>query len=125
LQYIKDRIAAKNSLPISIPKYSEYKVFNPSLLLPHHVHSSNFQDTYPSVKEWEWADALRWLWNFTLTKGVDSKGSYISYYDKYDFHLPGWTPGWWRPFELYDRMYYNPTTMEPLDPEVNNILNDF
>lgn len=57
--------------------------------------------------------------NYTLSSGRDSKGPYISYYDKWDLHttfggktakgvdLVG------RPIDIYDRLYYDPKTFEP------------
>lgn len=55
--------------------------------------------------------------DFTVGLGQDNKGPYISYYDRWDFTsdaLSGKvseTVG--RPFELYDRLYYDPKTFEP------------
>jgi len=40
--------------------------------------------------------------NFTITKGSDSEGNYISYYDVWDLKAD-----FGRPFEMYDRIYYN------------------
>ena len=48
------------------------------------------------------------LQNFTLDKGQDEKGKYISLYDKYDFSGPAnnLIYGFRKPVEIYDRMYY-------------------
>ncbi len=51
---------------------------------------------------------------FSWSKGVDENGHYIAYYDKWDLSNPiekisiiG------KPFEIYDRLYYDPVTFEP------------
>jgi len=48
------------------------------------------------------------LQNFTLDKGKDEKGTYISLYDKYDFSGPAnnLLYGFRKPLEIYDRFYY-------------------
>jgi hypothetical protein len=48
------------------------------------------------------------LQNFTLDKGQDEKGKYISLYDKYDFSGPAnnLIYGFRKPIEIYDRIYY-------------------
>lgn len=57
--------------------------------------------------------------NFTLTKGSDSNGSYVSYYDRWNLEGSVEGPEGWRgqPYEIYDRIYYNPETLEPLNPQ--------
>lgn len=59
---------------------------------------------------------------YVVSKGVDEKGSYISYYDKWDLH-PGGVfgekeaseyAGVGKPFEIYGRIYYDPKTGEPI-----------
>jgi hypothetical protein len=60
--------------------------------------------------------------NYKWSKGADEKGSYISYYDKWDLMptLPGnikpnlslLPVG--KPFELYDRIYYDPKTYKQI-----------
>lgn len=54
------------------------------------------------------------LGNFTLSKGQDERGHYLSYYDIYDFDVPG-SKLVGKPFELYDRLYYDPKTFKPID----------
>jgi hypothetical protein len=55
--------------------------------------------------------------NYALSVGRDSRGPYISYHDRWDLEYPingkliDTTAG--RPFELYDRLYYDPKTFEP------------
>ncbi len=57
---------------------------------------------------------------FTLKQGHDEQGDYISYYDRWD--LDGSVEGKdgmiGKPFEIYDRIYYNPTTYEVVHPKV-------
>ncbi len=54
--------------------------------------------------------------NYTWTKGEDEKGHYISYYDKWDLDVPIEEQGFiGKPFEIYDRIYYNPDTFEPIE----------
>ncbi len=52
--------------------------------------------------------------HYTLTKGRDDRGEYISYYDRWDldgsFEGKGGVIG--KPFEIYDRIYYDPKTFE-------------
>jgi hypothetical protein len=55
------------------------------------------------------------LANFTLDRGQDERGPYISYYDRYDLdRVPLADRVVGRSFELYDRLYYDPETLEPL-----------
>jgi hypothetical protein len=54
--------------------------------------------------------------NYTWTKGEDKKGHYIAYYDKWDLDIPIEEYGFiGKPFEIYDRIYYNPDTFEPIE----------
>ena len=55
---------------------------------------------------------------YTLGKGKDEKGEYISYYDKFDQGTgsginPGETLGLTKPFEIYDRIYLDSKTGKP------------
>ena len=54
---------------------------------------------------------------FVISKGRDEKGSYVSYYDKWDFATTGAFQAIGQPFEIYDRIYYDPVTFEPLNPQ--------
>lgn len=54
------------------------------------------------------------LADFTVSRGRDSNGSYISYYDKWDLDAPGANTVIGRPFEIYDRIYYDPATLQPV-----------
>jgi hypothetical protein len=63
--------------------------------------------------------------NFTVGKGQDERGHYISYYDIWDLDPPRELPGAGlanrlgdrigKPIEIYDRIYYNPETFEPIE----------
>lgn len=58
------------------------------------------------------------LAHFTLSKGQDEHGHYLSYYDVWDLDAPGAGKIVGRPFEVYDRVYYDPRTLRPLpDPQ--------
>jgi|GEM_PF-3468577 len=52
--------------------------------------------------------------NYTISLGEDEKGSYLSYYDKWDLDVSTEESGkgFGRAFEIYDRVYYNPKTGE-------------
>jgi len=59
---------------------------------------------------------------YTVSKGQDEKGLYISYYDKWDLK-PGGVfgdkeahemAGVGKPFEIYGRIYYDPATGNPI-----------
>lgn len=56
------------------------------------------------------------MFHYTVACGQDEKGYYIAYYDKWDlasfFAENPLTRGVGRPFEIYDRLYYDPTTFE-------------
>ena len=62
---------------------------------------------------------------FHWSRGQDERGHYIAYYDKWDLEIPDAQSGVGkildrgqrklaRPFELYDRLYYDPKTFRPL-----------
>lgn len=61
-----------------------------------------------------------YLGNFTLSRSQDEKGHYLSYYDKYDFDVPG-SGLVGKPFEIYDRIYYDPKTFKPIEPKTPEI----
>ena len=53
--------------------------------------------------------------NFTMGQGQDEEGPYISMYDRYDLgRIPGADRVIGRPFEIYDRLYYDPDTKKPI-----------
>jgi hypothetical protein len=52
---------------------------------------------------------------YTLSQGEDERGHYISYWDRWDLDIGIEKDGFFgRPFEIYDRMYYDPVTFEPM-----------
>lgn len=63
------------------------------------------QDAFPNVMGY-----------YTLSKGKDKAGLYISYYDKWDLDKSGAELAG-HPYEIYDRVYYDPKTYKPI-PEV-------
>jgi hypothetical protein len=78
---------------------------------------------------------------YTLGKGKDEKGEYISYYDTFDQGTgsgisPGELLGLTKPFEIYDRIYLDPKTGKPKmadggklsfikDPKLRNMLEGY
>ncbi len=60
------------------------------------------------------------LRDYTLSKGKDSCGFYISYYDKWDL-TPNKLEGFFgTPLEIYDRIYYDPITYEKIENPCGN-----
>lgn len=55
------------------------------------------------------------LGSYSLSKGKDSKGDYLSYYDKYDFPEVIQSKMGGKPFEFYDRIYIPKTKGEALN----------
>lgn len=53
---------------------------------------------------------------YTLDKGQDEKGYYISYYDKWTLTPEVVSVG--KFFEIYDRIYYNPQTFEIIENQI-------
>lgn len=56
--------------------------------------------------------------HFRLSKGEDAHGHYISYYDRWDLgeSIEGVGGLVGNPYEIYDRIYYNPATFEVVQP---------
>lgn len=55
---------------------------------------------------------------YTLSQGVDEKGHYISYYDRWDLGgslIEGKDGNVGTPFEIYDRIYYDPEILDIID----------
>lgn len=50
------------------------------------------------------------LGHYTVSKGSDEKGNYISYYDKFNTNYGAQGIGALKPFEVYGRVYYDPKT---------------
>lgn len=61
---------------------------------------------------------------FSVTEGRDEQGSYISYYDVWDLDVfPEKEGGFFgKPLEIYDRIYYNPETFQPISEEFKNMF---
>ena len=60
--------------------------------------------------------------NFSISLGEDERGSYLAYYDDWDLdRVPTETSGrgFGRSFEIYDRIYYDPETLEIINPRVD------
>jgi hypothetical protein len=58
------------------------------------------------------------LQHYRISIGEDNRGSYISYYDIWDLNVPSEGNKLTKvghPFEVYDRIYYNPKTGEILN----------
>lgn len=56
------------------------------------------------------------LANFTMDRGEDEQGPYISIYDRYDLdQIPLADRFVGRPWEYYDRIRYDPETLEPIE----------
>jgi len=58
--------------------------------------------------------------NFKISVGEDERGHYISYYDRWDLGanpVEGEEGLLGRPFEIYDRIYYNPSTYEVIESD--------
>ena len=65
-------------------------------------------------------DGYEVMYSYKLSKGKDDKGHYISYYDIMDLGVgikgsPDELGRVGKPFEVYDRIYYNPETFEVID----------
>ena len=57
--------------------------------------------------------------NYKLSRGQDERGSYISYYDIWNLEgsMEGEEGLFGKPFEIYDRIYYDPETFEIIEEE--------
>jgi len=69
------------------------------------------------VRSGERGESSDVMFHYTMSLGEDEEGSYISYYDKWDLDVPFEDEGGFfgQPFEIYDRIYYDPETFEMLD----------
>jgi hypothetical protein len=79
------------------------------------------EEVKENIQKMRWRDSVSVfsfgvLREYMMYNGVDSHGSYISYYDKWDFDntFEGADGFLGKPFEIYDRLYYNPETFEPI-----------
>lgn len=67
----------------------------------------------PTIQQGDAMD-LQALAQFQLSHGRDERGPYIAMYDIWDLNQPlEGVVG--TPFEIYDRLYYDPQTFEPID----------
>ena len=58
---------------------------------------------------------LNVMGSYTWSLGEDTGGHYISYHDKWDLDVPIEQKGFFgQPFEIYDRIYYDLDTYEPI-----------
>ena len=90
-------------------------------------HSDNsvivISDNFRTKKE-ETADpgtiSIGIMGQYKLSSGSDAKGAYLSYYDKWNLEgslLEGENGVMGKPYEIYDRIYFDPNTYQPLDQE--------
>ncbi|MBI4437724.1 hypothetical protein HY631_02120 [Candidatus Uhrbacteria bacterium] len=82
-------------------------------------------EPHPHDKRSVIASGDKIMGHFTLSLGRDEKGEYVSYYDRWDFGQPGekgeglmaLTEGLvGKPFEIYDRVYFDRATWEVREP---------
>lgn len=61
--------------------------------------------------------------NHTISLGMDEMGHYLSYYDRWDLSesIEGYGGIAGKPFEIYDRIYYDSITFEPLRSTVEGV----
>jgi hypothetical protein len=76
------------------------KKYNKDTLQNFIVSNPGLGDRNPS------GSIARALGNFTVSKGKDDKGEYISYYDTYDFPICIQNKVKGEPYEIYGRVYY-------------------
>lgn len=59
--------------------------------------------------------------NYRLSLGTDAKGVYLSYYDKWDLNTTRISviDRVWKPFEIYDRLYFDPKSFAPSAGQLN------
>jgi hypothetical protein len=62
---------------------------------------------------------------YTIALGQDEKGQYISYWDRWDLEgsVEGRDGVIGKPFEIYDRVYYDPKTYEIIHTSSNDLKN--
>ncbi len=78
------------------------------------INEFSFKNIYSETES-----RARVLGNFKVDKGQDKKGTFISYYDKYDLSPKVPIVGKidledviGKPFEIYNRIYFTPSTMQ-------------
>jgi len=76
-----------------------------------------FKKKYPNNKSPTFDFETAIMGEYSWSKGEDEQGPYISYYDKWDLSNPVEKIGIvGKPFEIYDRIYYDPQTFEKISP---------
>lgn len=96
------------------------KGFNPQSFLNQNKSFINGTSKSKQSLSWGKADAKSGsiyadLNEFNISKGKDEKGNYIAIYDKNDY-TGGSVFGATKPFEIYDRVYYDPKTGKHINP---------
>ncbi|MEK7637267.1 MAG: hypothetical protein AAB402_02675 [Patescibacteria group bacterium] len=74
----------------------------------------------PAANEFSESNAIGVMGAFKVSKGQDEHGTYISYYDRWDLgRVPLEGKGGFigKPYEIYDRVYYNPWSKEIVPPD--------
>lgn len=81
---------------------------------PKYAHDSTHPTGKKVVNNLEVEIGHDVMGNYTMSAGEDEKGTYVSYYDSWDLEgtLEGVNGVIGQPFEIYDRIYYNPETGE-------------
>jgi hypothetical protein len=78
----------------------------------------------PNHAVWVGDDEQDVMGIFKVSAGSDGEGSYISYYDKWDLDIfPEKGEGFFgKPLEIYDRIYYDIETFQPIKEEFRNMF---
>lgn len=84
------------------------------------IKDKGLQSVVDSFKRYWPKDNVGVMGRYTVSKGKDNRGDYLSYYDKWDLHPGGIlskkeaseVAGVGKPFEIYGRIYYDPKTGE-------------
>jgi hypothetical protein len=101
-----------------LKKFAEAKGYNQKealIQLLGSVTTAEEREVPPNTNRYSAYDRSTGVMGFyTLTKGQDEKGHYISYYDRWDLEgsIEGKEGVIGKPFEIYDRIYYDPKTLE-------------
>jgi hypothetical protein len=106
LQYVKE-LKSKGGTEVVVGELDDLKKLDS--LMDIHAKEFNFSNV---------EDVGILLNQYTMSCGQDEKGSYLSYYDLWDLDSPTENTqitAIGRPFEIYDRMYYDPNTGRILD----------
>lgn len=99
----------------SIPDFEKYLipriVLGEIRLAPH----DKVQETPTHVVTKDYDSGV--MGNYTVSKGKDELGHYISYYDKWDLAADLSSTFAGHPYEIYGRVYYDPETLEKIPTE--------